>query len=425
MDNLSHSLIGLAVGELVQRSLARERDPGAQRQRRRLLLVAALVSSNFPDLDLLLTPLLPQPLGYLMHHRGHTHTLLWLLPQLLLLWAAIWCWPSARSLLRTSVAARVGLVVVSALGMLLHLGMDFLNSYGLHPFHPIDSRWFYGDAIFILEPVFWVLPVLPLVMSIQRLRVRALLLVSVLALPIGLAANGFLAWTAVIVLELAALAVAGVSYHNVRAQRRPTTSKSGLVQRRGLLLAFGLCLAFVAVQGLASRAARGQVVAAFDDGTDTNRVIDAAMTPFPTHPLCWVFVSVETGAERYRIRRGMLSLWPAVFPVSSCPARLAQRSQMGAPGVAGPGGAAAMSVSFDREFSLAALRAYRAQSCHFDTWLRFVRMPSLDERSASDERYGPLGRANFTSFVRADFAGEPCPEGVPQWAHPRADLLGL
>lgn len=311
-----------------------------------------------------------------------------------------------------SVPARIGLVVVSVLGMLLHLGMDFLNSYGLHPFHPLDSRWFYGDSIFILEPVFWVLPVLPLVMGVQRISLRALLLMGVLGLPIFLAAKGFLAWPAVVLLIMAAVAVARVSW------------RDDLMHRRGLLLALGLCLAFIAVQGLASRQARLQVVAAFEVGTSPDRVIDAAMTPFPTNPLCWVFVTVEAGPERYRIRRGLLSLWPTAFPVASCPARLVERLQMGSAGVPGPAGAAAMMVSFDHDFSLAALRSYRAQSCHFDAWLRFVRVPALDERSASDERYGPLGSANFTSFLRADFDGKPCPENVPQWAHPRADLLG-
>ena len=34
-------------------------------------------------------------------------------------------------------------------GTLLHLGMDFLNSYGVHPFWPIQNRWVYGDSVFI------------------------------------------------------------------------------------------------------------------------------------------------------------------------------------------------------------------------------------------------------------------------------------
>jgi sec-independent protein translocase protein TatC len=44
-----------------------------------------VLAGNFPDLDLVLTPLLPAPLGYLLHHRGHTHTVLYALPQMLLL----------------------------------------------------------------------------------------------------------------------------------------------------------------------------------------------------------------------------------------------------------------------------------------------------------------------------------------------------
>src|SRR5687768_1114261 len=38
---------------------------------------------------------------------------------------------------------------------LLHIAMDFGNNYGVHPFWPLDNRWFYGDSIFIIEPLFW------------------------------------------------------------------------------------------------------------------------------------------------------------------------------------------------------------------------------------------------------------------------------
>jgi inner membrane protein len=40
MDNLSHSIIGAAVGAVVQRSLPAEADSGAQRLRQRLLILA-------------------------------------------------------------------------------------------------------------------------------------------------------------------------------------------------------------------------------------------------------------------------------------------------------------------------------------------------------------------------------------------------
>lgn len=86
MDNITHSLIGLGAGELLQRSLPPEADP-AQQGLRRLLLFACWAASNAPDLDLVLKPLLADPLGYLLHHRGHphphTHTVLFALPQAL------------------------------------------------------------------------------------------------------------------------------------------------------------------------------------------------------------------------------------------------------------------------------------------------------------------------------------------------------
>ena len=97
MDNMTHSLVGLALGELVDRALPAPADPSRGRLRRRLLLATGLLASNFPDLDLVLTPLLPAPLGYLIHHRGHTHTLLYALPQVALLLALLWLLPSPAS----------------------------------------------------------------------------------------------------------------------------------------------------------------------------------------------------------------------------------------------------------------------------------------------------------------------------------------
>src|SRR4029453_7993236 len=38
-----------------------------------------------------------------------------------------------------------------------HLALDALNSYGVHPFYPADNRWYFGDAVFILEPWLWLL----------------------------------------------------------------------------------------------------------------------------------------------------------------------------------------------------------------------------------------------------------------------------
>src|ERR1700694_4917549 len=157
MDNLRHCVVGLAAGELIHRSLPSELDAECHRLRRHLLLVSCWLASNFPDLDIVLTPLLPARLGYLLHRRGHTHTLLYALPQALLIWAMIWLfWPSARRLLKANSVARKGFVLTLIVGFGLHMLMDYLNSYGIHPFHPYDSRWLFGDIVFILDLVFWI-----------------------------------------------------------------------------------------------------------------------------------------------------------------------------------------------------------------------------------------------------------------------------
>jgi len=37
----------------------------------------------------------------------------------------------------------------------LHIAFDAFNNYGVHPFAPFEDRWFYGDAVFIIDPWLW------------------------------------------------------------------------------------------------------------------------------------------------------------------------------------------------------------------------------------------------------------------------------
>lgn len=405
MDNLTHSLTGLAVGELISRSLPAEPDQDHQRTRRKLLLVSCWAASNFPDLDLVLTPLLPAPLGYLLHHRGHTHTLLYALPQALLLAALLWLlWPGARRVLAASTHARRGLVLAIGAGFLLHMLMDFMNSYGIHPFYPFDSRWFYGDAVFIVEPVFWIAFGVPLALMASR-RVSRLGLVAMLAgAPLAFTVSGHLHPASTAALLLLGVAV-GV------LQRR-----AGNAGRQGLLAAFGACLVFVAVQGLASADGKQAIAAELHARDPGTRVVDVAMSSFPSNPLCWSFVSVEHNGADFRLRRGVASVAPGVMAAAACPAAFAERQaqQPLSPAVA---------VVWEQARPLAELRRRQQDSCHMDAWLRFARTPALNENNATDVRYGVDPDSNFSTIRYASFANAPCPTGVPRWGHPRADLL--
>lgn len=54
--------------------------------------------------------------------------------------------------------ARAGpLLAVAALGVVTHPALDWLNNYGLRWLMPFDGRWFYGDAVFIIDPWLWLL----------------------------------------------------------------------------------------------------------------------------------------------------------------------------------------------------------------------------------------------------------------------------
>jgi inner membrane protein len=405
MDNITHSVVGLGVGELIQRSLPAESDPARQRTRHRLLLSACALASNFPDLDLLYTRLAPAPLGYLLHHRGHTHTLLYLLPQAILLLALLWAlWPNARALLRDSRPARRGLAVALAAGFLLHLGMDSLNNYGVHPFYPFSGAWYFGDMVYIVEPVFWVAFGVPLAMAVPSRRGRIVLLAVLPVVLLYFTLHGYLGWMSFAALVALGAAVAALRFMHMQS-------------RRALLLALGVALAFVGVQASASLKARQAVTAALVLQDPQSRVLDVALTAFPSQPLCWSFTSIESDGRTYQLRRGHLSLAPALLPPRACPAALASDAVREWP-VEVPG----VLLSESWQGSVAALRERAAVDCRLAAWLRFARMPAMDEREASDLRFGGLPRGNFTTLPLA--APASCPFAVPQWGMPRADLLG-
>lgn len=420
MDNMTHSLVGLALGELVERAQPAAADPARGATRRRALLLTGLLASNFPDLDLVLTPLLPAPLGYLIHHRGHTHTLLYALPQVALLLALTWLlWPGARRLLREDRGARRAVVVTAVLGMLLHLSFDALNVYGVHPFHPFDSRWLYGDLVFIVEPLFWTALGFALALAARSRAMRWLGLAFFAAMPVLFTWMDFLQWGSLALLGAVALGVAAAS-------RR-------LGARAGLAAALLACAGFVGVQAVAGHFARGQVRAALAQLAPGSRVLDIPLSSFPANPLCWSFATVSEGpaAGSYGVRVGVLSLAPGMSPVWACPARFGGVPDSAA---AGPGAAAAtaslgrpgaaLAWKYAETRSLAAFRTLQRTNCHFDAWLRFARVPSLVGGVATDIRFGAPDQPNFSSLPYAARAAAPCPAPLADWGYPRADLLG-
>lgn len=455
MDNITHTIIGLGVGELLHRSLPAEPGDAAQTTRHRLILTGCAVASNLPDLDLLLTSTLPSPLGYLLNHRGYTHTILWALPQALLLCLVLFlCWPAARRLLRPDAdalagdsgastghsrsgaaalhalhepgnvgdggtrlqnanvdanghLARYGLAAAVLIGLALHLFMDFMNSYGLHPFAPFDGRWFYGDLVFIVEPFFWVVFGVPLAMSMRRPWLRYTWLGVLAAALLFFAAQVMLAWSALAVLVSIGTVLAALQW------------RAGPRGRVALSLALLLSAGFLCRQAYTASLGRERISALLQRSDPAAKLLDIAMTAYPSQPLCWNFVTVESkeGAGTYRLRRGLLDLSGA-----GCPAALAG----GMPGAASDATApasAGVELIGEETASLPRLRQLKRESCMVDAWLRFARMPALHDGTLSDYRFSSGGRGDFTMLQLEQAGGATCPQHVPEWTWPRLDLL--
>ena len=144
MDNLCHSLAGAALGE------------AGLRRTTRFGTATLVVASNLPDVDVLafLTDVPSVAL-----RRGWTHGVVAQLVLPVLLTAALVAldraWrPAAPGGRRASAGALLGL---SYVGVLLHVAMDWLNTYGVRLLMPLSPDWFYGDAVFIVDPWLWLM----------------------------------------------------------------------------------------------------------------------------------------------------------------------------------------------------------------------------------------------------------------------------
>ncbi|MGE8140510.1 metal-dependent hydrolase [Novosphingobium sp. NPDC080210] len=146
MDNLTHSMIGAALGQ------------AGLKRKTGLAMPALIIGANLPDLD---AGCVVYGVESLAMRRGLTHgpIALALLP--LLLAASLWWfdrWQARRGKRpETRPAVHFGwLAALCYLGTLSHPLFDWFNSYGIRLLEPFSSRWFYGDTLFIIDIWIWI-----------------------------------------------------------------------------------------------------------------------------------------------------------------------------------------------------------------------------------------------------------------------------
>lgn len=410
MDNVTHTLIGVLAGEAVHRFLP----PSAvlsDRARRTVAIGVLAVGGNLPDADVLYTTVAGTTGDYLLHHRGYTHTFIAALGASVLLYLAVRLWWRYRGI-RPRPADTWLLVGLSLAGPHLHLALDFTNNYGIHPFWPVDNRWYYGDAVFIIEPLLWACATV--LLFILPSRIMRLLIALVIVAGLGLSwFSGFVPAPLAAILTVLALGLAAV----------------GRFASARVAVASGLAawLAVTAVFFAGSHAAGTRVQALLADAFPTARTLDIVLTPLPANPVCHEVLAVQTVADTYIVRRAFHSLAPDWLPAEQCERLYPLRGERTAPltPIEQP---MTGEIAWDGELALPVERFadLASEYCAAEAVLQFARAPWAtpvgDGWIVGDLRYDTEPGQGFAeTYVGPD--SDECPRLPAPWAPPRADLL--
>lgn len=398
MDNLTHSAIGLVLGHAISRR------PGL----RRAATWTAVLASNLPDIDLVTRPFFEDgKLGYLVHHRGHTHTLV---VALLLspLASRLGAWIGGRPRASLEAADRRELGLVAGAGVLLHIGADAMNNYGVHPFWPLVSDWFYGDRIFIVEP---------------------LLLAALLPYATASATGRGSRWAwglTTLAVVAASFALPGVPLGSgiaVAALAAVLLMLQRSMERLGLTIGVALTvlLSFFFAGTVARGRASGAVV------VQAHRTpAEMSLTPMPANPLCWSFLARFGHESHAGLYAGAISLWPALLPSAECafpstPDRTAPLTPMpeGRGDVAWEGSVQSWGADLSKF----------ASDCRVAAFLRFGRMPFWFERDGvlilGDLRYDFEPELGFAELaLRPEEAPADCSVYLAPWIPEAGQALG-
>lgn len=158
MDPICHTLVGAALAE------------AGLKGRTRFGTATLLIGANLPDVDILSYAF--GGLTALGFRRGWTHGVLGLAVLPLVLTGLVLLWDRAFGRRRRAphaLPARGGQVaLLAAVSILTHPVLDFMNTYGMRWLMPFVNRWYYADALFIVDPWIWAVLVAGIVLGRRR-----------------------------------------------------------------------------------------------------------------------------------------------------------------------------------------------------------------------------------------------------------------
>ena len=408
MDNITHSLVGALTAESALAFLKiKSPDQDVPRRTRISFWLSALIANNFCDLDFFISLFLkPAKLQYLLHHRGHSHTFILAPVEAALIYFGFWGWGKFRKMAWEK-RELWGIGFLSFLGIVLHLLLDSLNQYGIHPFWPFYNGWIYADMMFIVEPWLWV-TLLPLLFFASHNKYLRAFLVSIFISGLGLTwFSGFIPWAIALAVTLwSGILFAVFRHYGNHTRLAVCYSAVGLI-----------CLTF----SLESHWVKKEIRQRFEQEEPGVLVNDVILSPFPSNPVCWYVVTVETLPTRINIklRRGVVSLFSNLYSPEDCLHLVSSKEVFNK---THPHVAWTTEIRLPRE----ELKKLYKENCVAAAQLKFLRAPFWYRQGGklylADLRFETGTRGNF-SKMEIPSSPNSCPRFVPPWLEPRSDLL--
>jgi inner membrane protein len=265
MDPIAHTFTGMALA-------------AAGLRRATPLAAAALIAgANAPDIDVFSG--LFGDYAPIAFRRGWTHGVLALVVWPFVLTGVLLIWDRRVRRRRDGAAApaRAGpLLAVAAVGVVTHPALDWLNNYGLRWLMPFDGRWFYGDAVFIIDPWLWLLLGGGALLSFSQSRLARVRWAVFFAL-----ASVLIFANAGLVPRLSAvLWVVGIAALVAARWRMHAASSAAL--ERAAQAALAVAAVYIVTLAIASSAARSNVRAAA--AVRGIEAVEVSLAPAPANP---------------------------------------------------------------------------------------------------------------------------------------------
>jgi inner membrane protein len=415
MDNFTHSFAGMAIAEGVHLYQSKKNSRWTSTHRTALYALS-IIANNIPDIDFVWTGITGGKIGYLMHHRGHSHTLGGFLLELPIVMGIFWLmskkWSSLKVIFEPGM--RVLFWLVCLLGLTTHIFLDSWNSYGVHPFWPFSNQWWYGDSVFIFEPWIWLIALCGFWPNLKSWWARGIfLMLGVISLT--------LIWSLVFFDWKGALFFTGmlpIGFYFMKWLRSPLKRLTAVVS---------FILIFVSAEFLISANIRKefQAEAAKEGGERT--LTDVILTAMPFNPFCWIVIKTKTTRDGlgYFLKRGVHSINPDFIEPQKC--AIVPEDGMTAPVTK----LLVLDVNKktywldEYEGSRSRLVALNQENCKVEAFLRFSRAPFViekeDKHVLGDLRYDREKAYGFSEYEAAH--DDPCPKNFTEWESPVKALL--